>query len=81
MLSKENIQHVPHEFPDSRKTAHTNALTRKYVIMIRNKHIYDFERQFLTLHFLSVQLHMVMLTMIICKRRSQLRKNKEIILH
>ena len=40
-----------------------------------------FERQFLTLHFLSLQLHMVMLTMIICKRRSQLGKNKEIILH
>ena len=42
MLSKENIQHVSDEFRDTRKTAHTNVVTRKYVIMIRNKHIYDF---------------------------------------
>ena len=27
---------------DTRKTAHANVVTRKYVIMNRNKYIYDF---------------------------------------
>ena len=27
---------------DTTKTAHTNVVTRKYVITIRNKDIYDF---------------------------------------
>ena len=38
---------------DTRKAAHTNDVTRKYVIMIRNKYIYEFERQYFTLHFLQ----------------------------
>ena len=28
MLSKENIEHVSDEFRDTRKTAHTNIVTR-----------------------------------------------------
>ena len=80
MLFKKTIQHASDEFvSDTRKNAHANVLTRKYVIMNRNKYIHDFWK---TVFFgtSAKQLHMGKLNMIICHRRAQL-KNKEIILH
>ena len=62
---------------DTRKTAHTNLVTRKYVIINRYKYIYGFSKSvFFALS--PVQLHIGILNIIICHRRAQL-KNKEII--
>ena len=66
---------------DARKTAYANALIRKYVIMNRNKYIFNFWMTFFCFVYSAVQLHMGMLAMIICQRHLQLQQNKEIILH
>ena len=66
---------------DARKTAYANALIRKYVIMNRNKDIFNFWMTFFCFAYSAVQLHMGMLAMIICQRHLQLQQNKEIILH
>ena len=61
---------------DTRKTAHMNVITRKYVIMNRNKYFYDFRKTVFYNVLSAVQVHMAMLTMIICQRRSVLQKKK-----
>ena len=61
------------------KTAHTSVVTRKHVIMNRNKYIYNFWMTVFCFASRAVQLHMGMLATIICQRRSQLQKNKEIL--
>ena len=66
---------------DTRKTAHTIVVTKKYIIMICNKYIYDFWKTVASFALSAVQLHIRMLIMVICQRCSQLEKNKEIILH
>ena len=82
MLFKEVIQHASNEFRKcTRKTAHTNVITRKYVIINRNKYIYSFWMTGFRFSFSAVQLHMGIIAMIIWQRRSQLQKNKEMILH
>ena len=48
---------------DTRKAAQHERCNKEYVIIIRNKYIYEFERQYITLS--AVQLHVGMLTMII----------------
>ena len=65
---------------DTRKTARTIVVTRKYVTIDRNKYICNFWMIVFRFSFSAVQLHIGMLTMITCQRRSQLQKNKEIIL-
>ena len=49
----------------TRKTAHTNVVTSKYVIMIRNKYFYDFYPA-----VSAAQVNVERLIMIICQRRS-----------
>ena len=49
--------------------------------MIRNKYIYDFWKAVFYFALSAVLLHVEMLTLNKCQRRSQLGKNKEIILH
>ena len=61
---------------DTRKTAQAKAVTWKYVIMNRNKYIFDFWQTVFYFALSAVQLHMEMLTMITCQRRSHLQKNK-----
>ena len=78
---KEIIQHASDEFDDTRKTAHTNVVTKKYIIINRNMYIYNFWMTGFRFSFSAVQLHMGMLAIILCQRHSQLRKNKELILH
>ena len=65
----------------TRKTAQTKVVTRKYVIMIRNKYFHDFWKTVFCFALSALELYVGVLTMIICQRRSQLGKNKEIILH
>ena len=55
---------------DIRKTADTNIVTSKYIIIIRNNYIYNFWRTVFYFELYSVQLHVGMLTMIICQKRS-----------
>ena len=66
---------------DARKTAHANVAIRKYVIMNRNKYIYNFWKTVFCFAYSAMQLHMEILAMIICKILSQHLKNKEITLH
>ena len=66
---------------NARKTAHTNVVTTKYILMNPNKHIYNFWMIVLCFGYSVVQLQMEILAMIICQTRSQLQRNKEIILH
>ena len=42
MLFKEIIQHASDKFRNTRKTAHTNDATTKYVIINRIKYVYNF---------------------------------------
>ena len=49
--------------------------------MICNKYNYGFWKTVIYFAFSAVQLHVEMLTIILCQRCSQLGKNKEIILH
>ena len=49
--------------------------------MNRCKYIYNFWMTVFYFALSAVQLHMGMLTMIICQRRSQLQKNEETIFH
>ena len=81
MLLRQIIQDASGEFRDTRKNAHANVVTRTYVIMNRNKYIYDFWKTVFYFAIFAIQLHMGMVTMITCQRRLQLQKNKEIILH
>ena len=55
---------------DTSKTAYMNAVTRKYIIMIRSKYIYDFWKTVFYFALSADQLHAGKLTMIICQRRS-----------
>ena len=66
---------------NARKTAHTNVVTTKYILMNPNKHIYNFWMIVFCFGYSVVQLQMEILAMIICQTRSQLQRNKEIILH
>ena len=52
---------------DTRETAHTNIVTRKYGIINRNKYIYNFWMTVSPFSFSAVQLHMRMLAMFICQ--------------
>ena len=81
MLLRQIIQDASGEFRDTRKNAHANVVTMKYVIMNRNKYISDFWKTVFYFALFAIQLHMGMVTMITCQRRLQLQKNKEIILH
>ena len=42
---------------DTRKTAHTNVIIRKYLLMNRNKYIHDFWKTVLYFSLSAVQLH------------------------
>ena len=53
---------------DTSKTTYTNFVTRKCIIMIRNKYIYDFWKTVFYFALSAVQLHVGILTMIICQR-------------
>ena len=69
---------------DVGKTARTNFVTRKYVKMNGNKHIYNVWMRVFCFAFSAVQFRMGMLATIIWQRHStcqQVQKNKEIILH
>ena len=66
---------------DTRKTVYANVVTRKYVIINRNKYIYNFWKIVFRFAFSAVQLHMGMFAIIICQRCSQPQKKKEMILH
>ena len=45
MLFKKIIQHASNEFRrDARKTGRKNIVTKKHVIIILNKYIYDFSK-------------------------------------
>ena len=66
---------------DTRKVPHTNVVIWKYVIMNRNKYIYDFSMTVFCFEFPAMQLHLEVLAMIMWERRWQIQKNKEIILH
>ena len=52
---------------DTSKTTYTNIVTRKCIIMIRNKYIYDFWKTVFYFALSAVQLHVGILTMIICQ--------------
>ena len=53
---------------DTSKTTYTNIVTRKCIIMIRNKYIYDFWKTIFYFALSAVQLHVGILTMIICQK-------------
>ena len=82
MLFKELIGMLQMNFVhDTKKTAHRNVATRKYVLKNRNKYIYDFWMTVSGYLFSAGKLNMRMLAMIICQRRLQLQNIKDIILH
>ena len=81
MLFKEIIQHASDKFRDTRETAYMNVVTKKYVIRIRNKYIYDFWKTVFYFSPFVMQLQMRGFTMPIPQWRSQLGKYNELILH
>ena len=60
MLLRQIIQDASGEFRDTRKNAHANVVTMKYVIMNRNKYISDFWKTVFYFALFAVQLHMGM---------------------
>ena len=63
------------------KTAQANIVKRKHVIMNSKNFIYNFWMTVFYFALPALQLHLEMLIMIMCQRRSQLQKNKEILLN
>ena len=62
---------------DTTKTAHTNIVTSKYVIINRNKYIYDFWMTVFRFSFSVVQLHMEMLVIIYARDVRNVRRTKK----